>query len=135
MSIDGEIHTALMSMIEEMPTYGSYSFIWPGKVEDEPSGEYVRVNHLPNANRRLGLSHSAPKKRQGFLVLVLCSKLGEHEAVYRSRAGSIVEQIPEGTKKTISSGNIEIVSYTIKPGRREGSHWETAIWLGYRGYA
>ena len=132
MSVDGELHANLMAKVKLI---SDVTFLWPGKGGSEPSGEYVRVSHAPNDNQRTMQSSVAPLKRQGFLILVLCSPFGEHEAVLRERAGNIAGGLPIGTQVLLTTGSVEIVNYSIKPGRRENRHWETPIWIEYRGYA
>ncbi|GAA6162572.1 hypothetical protein NBRC116590_02760 [Pelagimonas sp. KU-00592-HH] len=128
MSVDGDLHAALMARVE---TLSGFTLVYPSLEQNEPEGEYVRVSHLPNDNQRVGLKDTDPLRRRGFIVLTLCSPLGEHEAVYRDRAGNIAAHFT-GQVFDYVEDTVSVHSVTVKPGRRERNHWETPVWVDYR---
>jgi hypothetical protein len=128
MSIDGDIHAALMARVEAI---SGYQMVWPQKKTPEPEGEYIRVSHLPNDNREVDLSGAA-MLRKGFLYLTLVSPLTQHESVTREAAGDIAAQFQRG--ETLSRGGlkVKITTRDVRQGRPEAERWETPIRIGYQ---
>lgn len=129
MSIEGDIHAALMARAE---TITGYSMIWPKKSAAQPESEHIRVSHLPNEHRGADLS-SQVLERKGFLYLTLVSATGddEEEAVTRRKAGEIAVFFPRAGVLTYGGINVKITGHTVGPGRLEGGRWETPIRISY----
>ncbi|MGB1388670.1 MAG: phage tail terminator-like protein [Paracoccaceae bacterium] len=127
MSVDGDLHAALMARVE---TITGYPVLYPQKGGDQPAGEYIAVAHLPNDNNPAELAGDV-KLRQGFLVITLVSPLGVHEVVTRSKAGALAAYFPRADRLISGDVCVEITGYTVKPGRQEGQRWETPVWISY----
>lgn len=132
MSIEGDIHAALMARVE---TIIGYPILWPQKGGDRPAGEHLSVYHLPNDNSRRFLADDAPRARKGFIVLTLVSPLGGYEAVTRRKAGEIEAHFPLGHIFERGGVRLRVHNTTTKGGREVIGRWETPIWIEYRGYA
>ena len=131
MSVEGDIQAVLMAQAE---TITGYTMLWPRSGGDIPSGEHIRVYHMPNDNAAAYLSGDV-MERMGFLVLTLVSDLGEHDVVSRRKAGEIAAFFPRGKHLTRNATTLTITDHTVRPGREESGRWETPIRIGYRGIA
>lgn len=128
MSVDSDIHSALMAQVE---TISGYTILWPRKGGSQPAGEHLRVSHLPNDNEPLGLADTV-MARQGFLVITHVTSIGPHEAPARKKCGLIVDTyFPRGQRLTANGTKVIISGYEIRPGRQEGGRWETPIRIAY----
>jgi len=127
MSVDGDLHSALMARVE---TITGYPILYPQKGGDIPTGEHITAQHLPNDNTRAEMSGQI-MERQGFLVLTLVSPLGIYEAVTKRKAGEIAAYFPNDDVLTLGTAAVEITGHSIRQGRQEGQRWETPIWISY----
>jgi hypothetical protein len=132
MSIQGNIHGALMAQVE---TITGYTVIWPRKGGDAPSGDYLTVYHLPNDNDRLFLNSDAPLGRKGFIIITLVSSLGQYQVVSEDEAGDIAEFFPNETKMTAGGSTVSVFNHSNKPAQEINGRWHTAVWVDYRGTA
>lgn len=132
MSIEGDLHSALMAKVE---TVTGYTVLWPQKGGDKPAGEFLSVFHLPNDNGREFLGSGDPLDRRGFIVLRLVSPLGEYEVVSKRKAGEIAETFALDTVLTFNGTSISVHNSTVKQGQEIDNRWETPIWIEYRGHA
>jgi len=130
MSVEADIHAALMARAETMVTALSYNALWSQKGGDQPAGEHLRVYHLPNDNAAADLSSQA-YERQGFLFVTLVSSLGVYEAVTKEKVGAIAGYFDRGLILTSNGTSVKITGHTIRPGRQEGQRWETPIRIAY----
>ena len=130
MAVEDDIHTALMAQAETMGAALSYTALWPQKGGDQPAGEHLRINHVPNDNAAADLSSQA-YERQGFLFVTLVSPLGVYEAETKAKAGAIAAYFQRGLILPSNSTNVKITGHTIRPGREEGQRWETPIRIAY----
>ena len=124
---ESDIHAALMAQAE---TITGYAMLWPQKGGDQPTGEHIRVAHVPNDNAPADLS-SDVMERQGFLYLTLVSDLGQYEAVTKRKAGEIAAYFKRGQRLTSNGTTVKITGHTVRPGRQEGGRWETPIRISY----
>lgn len=131
MTVEADVHSALMAQAEVMIAALGYPGLWPQRGGAIPTDEHVTVYHLPNDNAPADLS-SDVMRRQGFLVITLVSPLGVHEAVTKSKAGIIAGYFPRASRLTASTTTVTINGHSVKPGRQEGQRWETAIFVGYQ---
>ena len=134
MTIQADIHVALMARAEVMVADLSITAIWPRFGGDIPAGEYVKIAHLPNENRPLGFSDNI-MLRQGFLVVTLVSSLGEYQSVTEERAGEIAAYFIRGWKLTANTTVVTIVAHDVKQGSAQAERWETPIFISYRSEA
>ena len=132
MSVEGDLHAALMAEVEKIT---GYTVIWPRKGGDAPAGEYLSVFHLPNDNNREFFGSEEPLARMGFIIIHLVSPLGEYEVTAKRKAGEIAETFALDTEITVNGQTIKIHSHTVKAGSEVNQRWETPIWIDYRGYA
>jgi len=130
MTVESDLHAALMARSEVMVAALSYPALWPQKGGDMPAGEHVRIYHLPNDNAAADLSSQA-MRRQGFLIVTLVSPLGVYEAVTKEKAGAIAAYFTRGLRLTENSTTVTITGHSIRAGRQEGQRWETPIWISY----
>jgi hypothetical protein len=130
MTVEANIHAALIAQAETMATALSYTVLWPQKGGDTPSGEHLRINHLPNDNFPADLS-SQVYERQGFLFITLVSPLGVYEATTKQKAGQIVAYFPRGKVLTSDGDSVKITGHSVGGGRQEGVMWETPIQISY----
>ena len=130
MNAEANIHAALMARAEIMVAALEYPVLWPQKGGDQPSGEHLRINHVPNDNANADLS-SQVYERQGFLFVTLVSPLGIYEAVSKAKAGAIAAYFPRGLTLTSNGTDVKITGHTVRPGRQEGQRWETPIRIAY----
>lgn len=124
---EAEIHAALMARVETLP---DFTLLWPQKGGDQPSGEHVRVAHLPNDNeyRFLGDADAIAK---GYLVLTLVSDLGQYEAVTKRKAGEIAAHFPYLTRLTSGATTLQLSGTSVRGGRQQDGRWETPVMVGY----
>ena len=134
MSAEADIHVALMARAEVMATALSYSVLWPQKGGDIPTGEHIKIAHLPNDNEPAELSSNV-MRRQGFLVITLVSPLGVYEAVTKAKAGLIVGYFPRKDLPAVNTTTVTINGHSVRTGRQEGQRWETPIFVGYQATA
>ena len=134
MSAEADIHVALMARAAVMATALSYTVLWPQKGGDIPTGEHVKIAHLPNDNQPADLS-SDVMRRQGFLVITLVSPLGVYEAVTKAKAGLIAGYFPRALRLTANSTTATINGHSVRTGRQEGQRWETPIFVSYQATA
>lgn len=128
MSVEGSIHAALMGRVE---TISGYTLAYQRKGDAQPSGDHIRVAHVPNDNIGADLS-SQVFERQGFLYLTLVLDTGEYDVVAREAAGEIAETyFPRGARLTHDGTTVKITGHTVRPGREEGGRWETPIRISY----
>lgn len=130
MTVEADIHAALMARAETMVTALSYPVLWPQKGGDQPAGEHLRISHVPNDNAAADLSSQA-YERQGFLFVTLVSPLGVYEAESREKAGNIAAFFGRNLRLTRNATRVTITGHTIRPGRQEGQRWETPIRIAY----
>ena len=130
MTVESDLHTALMAQAEVMATALSYEVLWPQAGGDMPAGEHLRVYYLPNDNEAADLN-SDTMERKGFLIITLVSPLGGYEAVTKEKAGLIAGYFKRGTRLTKNATPVTIMGHTIKAGRQEADRWETPIWVEY----
>ena len=130
MTVESDIHTALTAQAEVMIDALGYTALWPQKGGDIPTGEHVRVYHLPNDNQPAGLSDQV-YQRQGFLIITLVSDLNQYEATTKEKAGEIAGYFKRGLRLTKNTTGVKITGHTVRPGRQEGERWETPIWISY----
>lgn len=130
MTVETDIHAALMARVETMIAALEYPVLWPQKGGDQPAGEHVRISHVPNDNADADLSSQA-YERQGFLFVTLVSPLGVYQAVTEAKAGAIASYFPRGLILTRNGTDVKIMGRTIRPGREEGQRWETPIRIAY----
>jgi len=131
MSAEADIHVALMARAEVMATALSYPVLWPQKGGDIPTGEHLKIAHLPNDNEPAELSSNV-MRRQGFLVITLVSPLGVYEAVTKQKAGAIAGYFPRALRMTANSTTATINGHSVRTGRQEGQRWETPIFVSYQ---
>ena len=134
MSADADIHVALMARAEVMATALSYPVLWPQKGGDIPTGEHIKIAHLPNDNEPADIATNV-MFRQGFLVITLVSPLGVYEAVTKSKAGLIAAFFYRALRLTVNTTTVTITGHSVRTGRQEGQRWETPIFVGYRSIA
>jgi len=130
MAVEADIHAALIARAETMVTALGYTALWPRKGGDQPAGEHLRINHVPNDNVNADLSSQA-YERQGFLFVTLVSPLGVYEVDAKVKAGAIAGYFPRGLILTRNDVDVKIMGHTIRPGREEGQRWETPIRIAY----
>ena len=134
MSAEADIHVALMARAEAMATALSYPVLWPQKGGDIPTGEHLKIAHLPNDNEPADIATNV-MFRQGFLVITLVSPLGVYEAVTKSKAGLIAAFFYRAMRLTVNTTTVTITGHSVRTGRQEGQRWETPIFVGYRSIA
>jgi hypothetical protein len=134
MTIDADIHTALMAQAEVMVAALDYTALWSKNGGDKPAGEHLTVYHLPNDNTPLGLSDQV-MQRQGFLIVTLVSPLGGYEAVTKEKAGQIAAYFKRGLHLTKNTTTVTIVKADVRRGLQQADRWETPIWISYRSAA
>jgi len=134
MSAEADIHVALMARAEVMATALSYPVLWPQKGGGIPTGEHIKIAHLPNDNEPAELSSNV-MRRQGFLVITLVSPLGVYEAVTRAKAGLIAAFFYRALRLTVNTTTLTINGHSVRTGRQEGQRWETPIFVGYQATA
>ena len=134
MSAEADIHVALMARAEVMATALSYPVLWPQKGGDIPTGEHLKISHLPNDNEPAELSSNV-MRRQGFLVITLVSPLGVYEAVTKAKAGLIAAFFYRALRLTVNTTTVTINSHSVRTGRQEGQRWETPIFVSYQATA
>jgi len=134
MSAEADIHVALMARAEVMATALSYPVLWPQKGGDIPTGEHLKIAHLPNDNEPADIATDV-MFRQGFLVITLVSPLGLYEAVTKSKAGLIAAFFYRALRLTVNTTTVTITGHSVRIGRQEGQRWETPIFVGYRSIA
>ena len=127
MSKEGDLHSGLMARVESLV---GVTLIWPQKGGEQPAGEFIKVDHLPNDNSRVFIGHSDPLDVRGFVVLTLVGELGVFEAVTKERAGAIADHFPIGFE-FIDGVCVHAVS--VRAGSQGRDRWETRIWIDYRG--
>lgn len=130
MTVESDLHSALMARAEVMATALSLDVLWPQKGGDVPAGQHVTVSHLPNDNLAADLS-SDVMRRQGFLIITLVSNLDVYEATSRETAGLIAAYFPRALRLTVNSTITTITGHSVRVGRQEGQRWETPIWISY----
>ena len=130
MTVQSDLHTALMARVETMAAALALPTLWPRKGGDVPEGEHLTVYHLPNDNVPADLS-SDVMRRQGFLIVTLISPLNVYEAVSQEKAGLIAAYFPRALRLVANATTATITGHTVKPGRQEGQRWETPIWISY----
>lgn len=130
MTVQADIHTALMARAEVMVAGMSLPALWPRKGGDVPDGEYLTISHLPNDDEPADISTDV-MRRQGFLIVTLVSPLNAYEAVSQEKAGLIVGYFPRALRLTANSTIVTVTSHTVKAGRQSGEQWETPIWVSY----
>ena len=131
MTAQSDVHSALMARAEVMVTGLSLAALWPRKGGDVPTGEHVRIYHLPNDDRAARLAGDV-MQRQGYLIITLVSSLDGYQVVTEEKAGLIVGYFNRSLKLTANSTITTITSHTVRSGRQEGQRWETPIWIEYR---
>lgn len=131
MSVEGDLHSALMARVE---TITGYPILYPQKGGDVPTGEHITAFHLPNDNTRAELAGQI-MERQGFLVLTLVSPLDVYEVVSKRKAGEIAAYFPNDLDLTSGTARVTITGHSVRQGRQEGQRWETPIWVSYWGMA
>jgi len=134
MTAEADIHVALMARAEVMATALSYPVLWPQKGGDIPTGEHIKIAHLPNDNEPADIATNV-MFRQGFLVITLVSPLGVYEAVTKSKAGLIAAFFYRAMRLTVNTTTVTITGHSVRTGRQEGQRWETPIFVGYRSIA
>jgi len=134
MSAEADIHVALMARAEVMATALSYPVLWPQKGGDNPTGEHIKIAHLPNDNEPAELSSNV-MRRQGFLVITLVSPLGVYEAVTKAKAGLIAAFFYRALRLTVNTTTLTINGHSVRTGRQEGQRWETPIFVSYQATA
>lgn len=130
MAVEDDIHVALMARAETMVAALSYTALWSQKGGDQPAGEHLRINHVPNDNASADLSSQA-YERQGFLFVTLVSPLGVYEAGTKKKAGDIAAYFPRNLILSSNGTDVKITGHTVRPGRQEGQRWETPIRIAY----
>lgn len=128
MSIEGDIHAALMAHAE---TITGYTMVWPRIATEQPAGEHLRVSHVPNEPTTLDLSGKG-LDLMGFLYLTLVSDLLGHEAESMAKAGLIGAHFQIGQRLTSGEATLTITGRAIRPGRQENGRWETPVRISYR---
>ncbi|MFY0682615.1 MAG: hypothetical protein JXR13_18730 [Thalassovita sp.] len=131
MSVEGELHAALMAQVE---TISGFPILWPQVSADVPGSDHIRVSHVPNENSPADLN-SNKMNRQGFLYLTLVSGVARHEVETRNTAGDIAAYFRRGLRLSHNTTNVTITGHSIRPGRQEGGRWETPIRISYRSIA
>ena len=134
MSAEADIHVALMARAEVMATALSYPVLWPQKGGDIPTGEHLKIAHLPNDNEAADIATNV-MLRQGVLVITLVSPLGVYEAVTKAKAGLIAAFFYRALRLTVNTTTVTITGHSVRTGRQEGQRWETPIFVGYRSIA
>ena len=134
MNPEADIHVALMARAEVMATALSYPVLWPQKGGDIPTGEHLKISHLPNDNEPAELSSNV-MRRQGFLVITLVSPLGIYEAVTKAKAGLIAAFFYRALRLTVNTTTLTINGHSVRTGRQEGQRWETPIFVSYQATA
>mgnify|MGYP000144346242 CR=1 FL=1 len=129
--VDSDILQALNARAEVMIAALGYPALWSQKGGDQPSGEHVTVQLLPNDNTPMDLA-SQVMDRRGFLIITLVSPLDVYETVTRKKAGAIGAYFLRGLRLTASTTTVTIQKVDLKQGRQEGQRWETPIWIDYR---
>lgn len=135
MTVEADIHAALMAQAEVMVADLGYPTLWSQKGGDKPAVEHLAVAHLPNDNARMFYGGNDPMERKGFLIITLVSDLGQYEVVTKQKAGEIAAFFPNDMKLTKNGTTVSVFSHSIKGGREVSARWETPIWVEYRGYA
>lgn len=130
MTVEADIHAALMARVQTMIAALEYPVLWPQYGGDQPAGEHLRINHVPNDNAAADLSSQA-YERQGFLFVTLVSPLGVYEAVTKAKAGEIAGYFDRGLTLSSNGTDVKITGHTVRPGRQEGQRWETPIRIAY----
>lgn len=130
MTVESDLHIALMAQAEVMVAALGYTALWPQKGGDKPAGEHVTIYHLPNDNEASDLSTQV-LDRQGFLIITLVSDLGEYEAVTKAKTGAIAAYFKRGLRLTSNDATVTITMTTVRPGSEKGQRWETPIWISY----
>ena len=134
MSAEADIHVALMARAEVMATALSYPVLWPQKGGGNPTGEHLKIAHLPNDNEAADIATNV-MLRQGFLVITLVSPLGVYEAVTKQKVGLIAAYFIRALRLTVNTTTVTITGHSVRIGRQEGQRWETPIFVGYRSIA
>jgi hypothetical protein len=133
-NVESDITQALNARAEVMVAALGYPALWAGFDGDQPAGEHVTIEQLPNDNRPAGLSDQV-YFRQGFLIVTLVSPLGLYEVVTRHRAGVIAAYFLRGGLPAVNATIVTISGHTIRKGSEKGQRWETPIWISYRSIA
>lgn len=125
------IHKLLMEAVEGITT--SLPIAYPGK-EYTPTGEYIRVTHLPNTPSRVALLGTFPLDHIGFLQLDVFQPIGRHQIEYIADAKEIADQFAPDTRLTESGVTVEIVRTWVGDSRKDpaGVYWQTSINVEYR---
>jgi hypothetical protein len=126
---DLTVHKLLMAYVQTITT--DLPIAYPGR-SYTPSGEYIRVTHLPNTPSRVALDGDFPLDRIGILQLDIFAGLDRYEVEYIATAQAIADQFPHDARTTESGVTVEFVKTWIGGGRSDGIYWQTPIFVEYR---
>lgn len=131
-TVEANIHAALMARVESMT---DFVILWPGIAQPRPAGEHVEVQHSPNASDRRGLSGKAALERRGFLYLAHYAPTGQHETVYKERAGLIAAHFPRDLWMEREGVRMRVHKVDVGRGAEDDGMWRTLVSVDYRGFA
>lgn len=102
-SIETSIWQALRARVEALVLTPTLPIAWLNESFTKPTGGYLRVNWIPNINRRLFIGSAAPQQRLSLLQVDVFSKTNQNAAVALEIAGQVAAHFPTDLRMTAHS--------------------------------
>ncbi|MCO6050842.1 DUF4128 domain-containing protein [Mesorhizobium sp. RP14(2022)] len=93
-SIETKIWMALKTRAETMVASLGLPASWPNQDFTPPSGNYLRISHIPNINTRPFLASDEPHRRMSILQIDVFAKKNQDIAVSTELAGKVAAFFP-----------------------------------------
>lgn len=99
-AIETSIWLALRARVEALVLAPSLPVSWPNESFTKPTGGYLRVNWIPNIDRRIFIGAAEPHQRLSLLQVDVFAKKNQDLAIAIEIAGKVAAHFPTDLRMT-----------------------------------
>lgn len=135
-TIESSLEAALFARVAALALSPALPVAWPNVSFNPPATGYMRVTHLPNANRRLFLGSNDPHQRLGLLQLSVFAPKNGGASTATEIAGKVAAHFPADLPMRRDGITVKVAKAPdVAPAFAEDTHWHVPVTIAYQAFA
>lgn len=135
MTNEEKIQRALGARVAGLVLSPPLPLAWPNNIT-KPPVPYLRVDHFPNRNQRIGIKGSGPHRRLGILQITVVAPLNVGPDAPVAIAGQVAEHFPADLVLDYDGISVRIRSDPdVLSAEKEDASWDVPVSIEYECFA
>ncbi|RWE96468.1 phage tail terminator-like protein [Mesorhizobium sp.] len=135
-TLQSSIEAALFARVAALVLSPVLPIAWPNVAFTKPTTGYLRVNHTPNAARRLFIAGTDPHQRMGLLQVDAFQKLNAGASAATETAGLIAAWFPCDLPLFQDGIRVRVTKAPDVAGAlSDDTHWMVPVTVSYEVFA